>query len=92
MASDIIIVPSRMDLSRSTAGIAPSENGQGIVLWLGRIDSNALTRISVNEDGTQRLQFFDKRGRLGLNIGLDATGQTQMRVFDEDDKVHSIAQ
>jgi len=89
-ASDTIAVPSRMDLSRSTAGIAPSQDGKDIVFWLGRIDSNAQTRMSVNGDGTQSLEFFDRRGKLRLSIGLDQTGQGRVQVGDEHGKLHTV--
>ena len=89
-ATDTVAVPSRMDLSRSTAGIAPSQDGKDIVLWLGRIDSNAQTRMSVNGDGTQSLEFFDRRGKLRLSVGLDQTGRGRIQVGDENGKLHMV--
>ncbi len=80
--SDMVVVPARMGAMRSSAGIGPSENGQEMVLWLGRMDSNAQTRLAVDKDGGQTLGFFDKRGALRLSIGIDATGEAQIRFVD----------
>ncbi|SRR5260221_5431099 len=90
VGSDTIVVPARMDVYASTAGIAPSINGDDIVLWLGRLDSGAQTRVSVNKTGKQSVDFYDIKGRLRLTIGLDNSGHAHMSAFDEHGKPQPV--
>ena len=87
--SDMIVVPARMDLMRFNAGIGSSKRGDEIALWLGRLDSNAQTRLAVS-DGGQILGFYDKRGKLRLSIGIDATGEPQIRFIESNGKAHFL--
>ena len=89
--TDSLAIPSGVEIfSSGTAGIAPSESGDAIVLWLRRLDTNAGTHLEVRKDGTESLDFFDTRGRLRLRIGLDATGRGQIQMLDEHGKAESI--
>jgi hypothetical protein len=92
ITTDTLAVPSGTEMfSSGTAGIAPSESGDAIVLWLRRLDTNAGTHLEVRKDGTESLDFFDRRGRLRLRIGLDAAGRGVIQMLDESGKAQSIS-
>lgn len=83
VATDSLVIPSQIGTVHTTGGIASSQDGEEMVLWLGRMNTNAQTRLSVRKNGSQSLEFFDGRGKLRLKIGIDAAGRTQMQSFDE---------
>ncbi len=82
--TDALVVPSRLGMFRSTAGIATSNDDEHVALWLGRIDSNAESRLTSYKDGRQSLDFYDRRGKLRLSVGLNSSGDAQVQVFDKD--------
>ena len=80
--TNMVTVPANVAVSRASAGLGMSGDGDDVALWLGRIDSNAQTRIASSANGEQMLGFYDRKGKLRLSIGISAAGEAHIWSVD----------
>jgi len=75
--------------TRVNAGIATSRDGNEVSLWLaGSPLSGSLqqTRIEASASGRQRLDMYDRKGRIRLRLTTTDEGEPSMTMYTPDGK------
>jgi hypothetical protein len=68
-------------------GLAPAIDGKSIAFWLAATPLSAnhhQTRISLEDNGSQRIEMFDSKGRIRLRLGTTSEGAPSIALFGPD--------